>query len=189
MPVAGRASKIMVSPEVQSSFVDFLNQNQIQFELSIDNLQSVFDQEKETRLHSRRKRSALIDDPTAALLDDYTFELYWTYEEMEAFSIELAEQYPNLVTRDVIGQSIEGRDIFGMRVSSGTNFGDKPIIFIDSGVHAREWVGPAATLYLLNQLVTNATVTEELVDKVDWVFVNNANPDGWSNQLYIDSIE
>lgn len=170
MPVAGGASRIMVSPAVENTFIDFLVRNEISFEQSISDVQVLLNKEKEVRLHSRKKRSALIDGPN--------FELYWSYEEMETFTMQLAQQHPNLVKRDVIGETVQGRKIFGMRVSSSSTFGEKPIIFIDSGVHAREWVGPAATLYLLNQLVTNATVTAELLDKVDWVFVNNANPDG-----------
>lgn len=170
-PVAGRASKIMLSPDVQEPFLNFLVRNQIEHKLSVDNVQSILHQEKEKRQHSRKKRSALSSGPN--------FDLFWSYEEMETFSIQLERQHPNLVKRDVIGKTIEGRDIFGMRVSSSSShFGEKPIIFIDSGVHAREWVGPASTLYLLNQLVTNATVSAELLEKVDWVFVNNANPDG-----------
>jgi len=84
------------------------------------------------------------------------------------------------VTRDIIGQSIEGRNIIGLRISSGGGvFGSKPIIFIDSGVHAREWVGPHATFFLINQLVTNSSVSNELLARVDWVIVPNANPDGY----------
>lgn len=168
----GRASRIMVSPAVDESFVKFLAENQIQHELFISNVESTLKRDESARMHTRAKRSVLADET------DPNFELYWSFEEMEAYTIRLAQQYPNLVKRDVIGHSILGRDIFGLRVSSGSEFGKKPIIFIDAGVHAREWVGPHSALYLLNQLVTNATVTEELVSKVDWVIVPNVNPDG-----------
>lgn len=168
----GRASRIMVSPEVDASFMNFLNSNKIQNKLTINDVESRLQADKAARLMNRSKRSVFADD-------EPNFELFWSFEEMETFTIQLAQRYPNLVKRDVIGKSIEGRDIFGMRVSSAAEFGKKPIIFIDSGIHAREWVGHQSTLYLLNQLVTNETVTRELVDKVDWVIVPNANPDGY----------
>ena len=168
----GLSSKIMVSPESVDSFLRFLEISGIKHELFIDDVEPTLQREKAIRTQARTKRSALANE------NEPNFEVYWTFEEMEAFSIRLAQQYPNLVTRDVIGQSFEGRNIFGLRVSSGAVFGRKPIIFIDSGVHAREWVGHHSTLYLLHQLVTNASVTNELVNKVDWVIVPNANPDG-----------
>lgn len=169
---AGRESKIMVSPEINDSFVSFLEGANIQYELFISDVEVTLQRDKDLRTKSRAKRTVKAAD------NEPNFEVYWTFEEMEDYSIRLAEQYPNLVKRDVIGKSIEGRDIFGLRVSTGSVFGEKPIIFIDSGVHAREWVGHHATLYLLNQLVTNSSVTNELVSKVDWVIVPNVNPDG-----------
>ncbi|CRL08319.1 CLUMA_CG021383, isoform A [Clunio marinus] len=168
-----QTSRIMVSPEVEESFVNFLNKEGIDNKLIIEDVQSSLDRDANLIRHSRSKRSAFQAN------GEPDFTLFLSYEEMESFTISLAQQYPNLVKRDVIGRSIEGRDIFGMRVSSGTEFGKKPIIFIDAGIHAREWVGPHVVLYLLNQLVTNATVTSELLDRVDWVIVPNANPDGY----------
>lgn len=163
---AGRPSKVMVSPAIEDSFLDFLERNQIQYDLVIKDVQPNLLRDKADRLSVRSKRSVLADET------DPDFGLFWTYEEMRQFTINLQTQYPNLVKRDVIGQSIEGRDIFGLRVSSGSQeFGKKPIIFVDAGVHAREWVGPASALYLLSQLVTNPDVTNELLDKVDWVIV------------------
>lgn len=170
-------SRIMVSPDVDETFLSFLKLNEIKHDLFLNDVEPSLQKAKQDRLRSREKRSAFADNGP-------NFELYWSYEEMETFSIRLSQQYPNLVKRDVIGKSIEGRDIFGLRVSSGSEFGKKPIIFVDAGVHAREWVGPHSVFYLINQLVTNATVTAELVSKVDWVFVPNANPDGKIKDLW-----
>lgn len=166
-------SRILISPEVEQPFTDFLKRSNMPHELLIDNIEPELQREKQQRLAKRGKRSVLDEE------NEPNFELFWTFEEMESFSIQLAQQYPNLVTRDVIGKSIEGRNLFGLRVSTGTQFGKKPIIFIDAGTHAREWAGHHAVLYLLNQLVTNATVRTELVDKVDWVIVPVVNPDGY----------
>lgn len=170
---ANRPSRVMVSPQVENSFIDFLNSAEIEHILSVKNVELTLQADKAARLMARSKRSVSSAD------SEPNFELFWSFEEMEAFTIQLAQNYPNLVKRDVIGKSVEGRDIFGLRISSGAEFGKKPIIFIDSGIHAREWVGHQSTLYLLYQLVMNDSVTKQLVDKVDWVIVPNANPDGY----------
>lgn len=166
------ASRVMVSPEADESFMSFLKTNDIQHELFLEDVEPSLQEARMSRVQSRVKRSAFSAN------NEPNFELYWSFQEMETFTIRLAQQYPDLVKRDVIGKSFEGRDIFGLRISSGSEFGKKPIIFIDAGIHAREWVGHHSALYLINQLVTNASVTAELVSKVDWVIVPNANPDG-----------
>lgn len=166
-----KSSRIMVSPKIENSFEKFLVRNQIEHNLFIDNVEPTLQRDKNSRLKARGKRSVLDGEPN--------FELYWTFDEMNDYSKQLAQNYPNLVKRDVIGKSFEGREMFGMRISNATEFGKKPIVFIEAGLHAREWVGHASTLYLLNQLVTNETVSKELLDKVDWVIVPNANPDGY----------
>jgi len=170
----GRESKVMVSPEVEPDFVNFLRENEVKHKLSIENVELNLQKEKAGRAESRAKQGAFSAD------NEPNFNVYWTSDEIEAYSIQLAQDYPNIVTRDVIGRSIEGRDIFALRISTDTVFGRRPIIFIDSGIHAREWVTHHATMFLVNQLVTNSSVTEELVSRVDWVIVPNVNPDGYA---------
>lgn len=43
----------------------------------------------------------------------------------------------------------------------------------------REWAGIMSVFYLIHELVENSTYTQELVSKVDWVFVPVVNPDGY----------
>lgn len=135
-----------VAPAVEPSFVKYLTDQQVHHNVTVDNVEPTLQKDK---IRSRQKRSVFAEG-------EPNFELYWTFEEMEAYSIKIAQQHPDLVKRDVIGKSIEGRDIFGLRISSGTEeFGKKPIIFIDTGTHAREWVGPHTVLYFINQLNSN----------------------------------
>ena len=126
----GRPSKIMVSPEIEDSFMDFLVRNEIGFEMFLEDVESSLQRDRLARIKSRGKRKAMSAN------NEPNFELFWTFEEMEAYTTQLAQQHPQYVTRDIIGRSIEGRDIIGMRISSGTVFGAKPIIFIDSILHA-----------------------------------------------------
>lgn len=55
---------------------------------------------------------------------------------------------------------------------------NKPIIFVDAGIHAREWAAPAQALYIINQLVENPA-NERLLEKVDWYILPVVNPDGY----------
>lgn len=54
----------------------------------------------------------------------------------------------------------------------------KPAIFIDGGMHAREWIAPAQVLYIIDQLVKNPD-NKELYANVDWYLLPVVNPDGY----------
>lgn len=68
----------------------------------------------------------------------------------------------------------------------------KPGIFIEGGVHGREWISPAVTTWLLRELVkfngTSDSETEEsqLVRSVDWFILPVSNPDGYDYSLNFD---
>ena len=63
----------------------------------------------------------------------------------------MAASYSDKVTLITIGKSSEGRPLQVLRLGSGSK--SKPAVFIDGGIHAREWVSLdsiAASLFVLN---------------------------------------
>lgn len=65
------------------------------------------------------------------------------------------------------GKSSEGRDMHLVKISTG-NSSQKKAIFVDGGIHAREWISPAFTTWLIHELVENYAAHPEYVDNVDW---------------------
>jgi len=65
-----------------------------------------------------------------------------------------------------------------IKISSGGN-GTRPVILVDGGIHAREWVAPAMALYIINQLVEKNAANSALTDAVDWYILPVLNPDGY----------
>lgn len=56
-----------------------------------------------------------------------------------------------------------------------------PTIFIESTIHAREWVTVATATYFLNELLTSSDPSiVDLAQNYDWVFVPVLNVDGYS---------
>lgn len=93
---------------------------------------------------------------------------------------EVARSYPHLVTLESIGRSYENRDTKLVRISTDTGSSiRKPTIFIDAGIHAREWIAPAQAIYLIFQLVENYSVNSALLRNVDFVILPLVNPDGY----------
>ncbi|VVC98825.1 unnamed protein product [Leptidea sinapis] len=54
----------------------------------------------------------------------------------------------------------------------------KPVIFVQSLLHARDWVTLPASLYTIHKLVIDIT-ERDLVEKIDWIILPIANPDGY----------
>lgn len=97
--------------------------------------------------------------------------------QIDSYLSNIANAYSDLVTFDSIGRSFEGRNIPLIKISTNPS-ANKPVIFIDAGIHAREWIAHSQALYIISQLVTNST-NRYLLDKVDWQIVPVLNPDGY----------
>jgi len=80
------------------------------------------------------------------------------------------------VSFERIGTSSEGREIGLVKISSGGT--NKPAIWIDGGMHAREWISPATATYIMNKLVKDPK-SKTLVDMFDWYVVPIINVDGY----------
>jgi len=116
---------------------------------------------------------------------DFDFTQYHELPEIQAFLATLPREFPDLVTLVTVGESYEGRTIYGVKIASSagnkTNVA-KPGFWFDGGIHAREWISPATVLYMLNELVTGYGVDTEitsLVDSLDIFVVPVFNVDGY----------
>lgn len=64
------------------------------------------------------------------------------------------------------------------------NVGNKDAIWIDGGIHAREWIAPAVALNIINELIAsnhNDSTSKNLLDSIDWYILPVMNPDGYEH--------
>lgn len=52
-------------------------------------------------------------------------------------------------------------------------------MWIDGGIHAREWISPAAVTYVVNQLIEDWENQPSYIQNIDWYVLPLANPDGY----------
>lgn len=108
---------------------------------------------------------------------------YHTYNEMVDEMTTINQNFPNITKMTSIGQSIEGREIWAMKVSDNPDQEDpnEPDLLYMANMHAREVMTPEVILYFLNYLVTNYGGDPEVTDLVDnrefWL-IPTQNPDG-----------
>lgn len=65
---------------------------------------------------------------------------------------------------------------------------NKPIVWIDAGIHAREWIAPATAMYIINKLVNNEDDNDivDLLHEFDFHILPSANPDGYEYSRNFD---
>ena len=89
----------------------------------------------------------------------------------------MAASFPDKVTLISIGKSSEGRLLQVMRIGSGSK--NKPAVFIDGGIHAREWVSPAAVTYVVHRMLEGGSEFAEELQTYNIYVLPLANPDGY----------
>jgi hypothetical protein len=106
---------------------------------------------------------------------------YHDYETMTESIMELDASYPQLIDVFSIGQSVEGREIWCVRVTNEEEAGPKLECLIDAGIHANELEGEESALYLVYYLTMNfgrnATV-QRILNKNEVYVIPCLNPDG-----------
>lgn len=117
------------------------------------------------------------------------YNTYHQYDEIVTHFNEIAAAHPALATRESAGTSLQGRDIPAVRITGPGDASSRPVVFINGGQHAREWIGPATVMYLAERLMedygSNPRVTA-LLDAAEIVIAPIVNPDGyvytWTSQ-------
>lgn len=105
------------------------------------------------------------------------FTDFHRHDEINDYMQDLARSYKSTVKVYDAGKSFEGRQINAIGITNGKNNVNKSVIFVDAGIHAREWIAPAMALYIINQLVESPN--KSLMDHYDWVILPVVNPDGY----------
>ncbi|XP_029161889.1 LOW QUALITY PROTEIN: zinc carboxypeptidase-like [Nylanderia fulva] len=156
----GKNVDLMVAPHKLPEFYEIMGQLGIPYQVHIEDIQTLID---ETTPLTRSK--------------SFDFTSYHTLDEIYKNLDDLTAQYANKVQTIVGGKTYEGREIKGVKVSFKKN---NPGIFIEGGIHAREWITPATTMYILHQLLaSNDSDVRALAESHDWYIFPSFNPDGY----------
>ncbi|XP_061571651.1 carboxypeptidase B2 [Cololabis saira] len=109
------------------------------------------------------------------------YERYHTLEDIYDWINRTTHDNPNTVKVILVGSSYEKRPLYALKLS----FNDRPgkkAMWIDCGIHAREWISPAFCLWFVqyslafyknNQDITN------ILDNMDVYVLPVMNPDGY----------
>lgn len=108
--------------------------------------------------------------------------LYHTYDEITTELQNLETDFPAIAKVFDLGKSVEGRTIWGIKISDNVNAQeDEPEVLLIGGHHAREWIAVDVPFLLIEYLLENygsdSFVTELIDNGQIWV-IPLLNPDG-----------
>ncbi|MES3038016.1 MAG: M14 family metallopeptidase [Bdellovibrionota bacterium] len=108
---------------------------------------------------------------------------FHNYTELKAELDRLQAAHPTIMSQTAIGKTVEGREIWAVRISGDLATADaKPGIIYMGGHHAREHLSVEMPLrwarYLLEQYAAGNVRVKTLVDSRDIHIVPAVNPDG-----------
>ncbi|KAJ1523629.1 hypothetical protein ONE63_001472 [Megalurothrips usitatus] len=87
----------------------------------------------------------------------------------------LVKRFPAVATLVKGGWSTEGRHILGVRIAHAA---DLPVIYVEAGIHGREWASSSAATYILDQLLTSADpAVAQAARSFEWHIFPSVNPD------------
>lgn len=160
----------------RSSFVQLskgLKQRGMNYEIYMKDVQQAIDDEN-------------IQAPQAQHLfssQGYDYSKYNRLADINAELTNIANTHSSFVTKFVIGTSFQSRKMYAMKIQSQKGSSNKKTIFMDCGIHAREWISPATCMYMLKQLVDKYSSKDPevtaLVQKYDWIILPVFNVDGF----------
>ncbi len=128
----------------------------------------------------------------AAGRDGPWFADYKNPVQISDYVDELVALRPDLASRRTLGQSLEGRDIYAIRICNDAhNPGRcKPGLLIHGTQHAREWITPMTVMYAADRLVRDYDTDpylHDLVDRVEIWIIPVFNPDGYQHTWSVNA--
>merc|ERR1712198_573891 len=167
-PAPGKSADLMVHGDHLEHVRSWLSSQGIGHNIMVDNVQSLISESQSSS-----------GNVTAESRSGYTME--WTeYHPINVHNefiqaLADANDFARILN---IGKSYEGRDT---KVLAITKAGPgKPNVWLEAGIHAREWIAPAVATFIVRELVEDYEEHPDYLDKLNWYFIPSANPDGYA---------
>lgn len=113
---------------------------------------------------------------------------YHSYSETAAELKNLAAGYPGLTRLYVLGQSLERRNIYALKISNNPALSEnKPALALVGCHHAREWISVEIPLLIGKHLLENHegdTVIKNILERCQIWIIPVLNPDGLTYSIY-----
>jgi hypothetical protein len=100
----------------------------------------------------------------------YAADDYVDFNDVESFCRCLADDYPEWVELEVVGESHRGRPLLLLTISDcetgpdGSERGQRPALWLDAGTHASEWTGVSAVVFSVSRWMERLLAGDEMLE-------------------------
>jgi murein tripeptide amidase MpaA len=165
-----------VDLQIKAGARDAFAQLGIDCQVLIPDLQKLIDEER-----AQIERAASQED-------DNWYTTYHNLADINAYGLALVTASPTLASRVQVGNSLEGRPIWALKLSSpdapGNPRASRPQLLFNGGQHAREWVTPPTAMHIAERLLTDYATdarVRAVMDRAEIIVVPIVNPDGYNH--------
>ncbi|NXO51860.1 CBPO Carboxypeptidase, partial [Aramus guarauna] len=140
---AGEDLHIRVPAPLVQEVKDSLDQHMISYKVLIPDVQKLVDQSMPRERSSHRQ-----------VPDGYVYTQYHPMEAIYQWMTQIQKNNSELVTQHYLGKTIENRTMYYLQISQPSDK-TKKIIWMDCGIHAREWISPAFCQWFVKEILHN----------------------------------
>ncbi|XP_078524185.1 mast cell carboxypeptidase A-like [Lissotriton helveticus] len=155
-----------VTADQNGTVQELLEQNHMRYKILFHNLQDGIDKQIVTKSSFPR--------------GVHSYTRYNTWKTIATWTKQIVERNSKLVSRIKIGETAEGRPMYLLKVGKQSSV--KKAIFMDCGIHAREWISPAFCQWFVKEATENygkdKTLTN-LLNKMAFYVLPVLNIDGY----------
>ncbi|XP_013930116.1 PREDICTED: carboxypeptidase A2-like, partial [Thamnophis sirtalis] len=123
----------------------FLESHRIEYSILIEDVQALLDEESR-EMHLNRQRES-------GSSRDFNYGAYHNLDTIYRAMDDIAAEHPEIVSKLQIGETYENRPLFVLKFS--TRGSRRPAVWIDAGIHAREWVTQATALWTAKKIASD----------------------------------
>ncbi|XP_069839587.1 carboxypeptidase O-like [Dendropsophus ebraccatus] len=165
----GREVHIRVPSSHLHDIKQNLLQKKISFSVLIDDVQKLIDEQFVVKPKDKRS------------LTSFQYTIYHPMNEIYDWMDKIKETHKELVSLHYLGSTYETRPIYYFKIGLPSNK-KKKIIWMDCGIHAREWISVAYCQWFIGELLHNHNynnVIKKALENMDFYIVPVLNIDGF----------
>uniref|UniRef100_A0A0P5P3C1 Carboxypeptidase B n=1 Tax=Daphnia magna TaxID=35525 RepID=A0A0P5P3C1_9CRUS len=179
------AADVMVAPQIVAQIESVFRQARLTYTVLIDDVHMSIAKENPVGPSFARSQTG------SSGQHRLTWDRYHRLSDINSYLEYLKEAHADWIEVMPIGKSSQGRPIHVIKLSrrrqpDRVETSQKKAILVDAGMHANEWITPAALTWMINELVENADSYSCILDRFDWYFIPMVNPDGYEYSHVVD---
>ncbi|XP_057593780.1 mast cell carboxypeptidase A [Hippopotamus amphibius kiboko] len=152
-------------------------------EKEAQSIQSALDQNKmhyEILIHDVQEEVEKQFDVKEDIPGRHSYAKYNNWDKIVAWAEKMVHEHPKMVSRIKIGTTVEDNPLYVLKI--GKKNERRKAIFMDCGIHAREWISPAFCQWFVYQATKTYgknKIMTKLLDRMNFYVLPVFNVDGY----------